>query len=642
MSMKHTYYTGAIVGPVAQYTDASGADALECVAESDTGIAVIASPSPYGQNALQLKTSSNPGEARRVSFVETNGKTEFRAHWVMDMPAIASGEWLDTALITAGTDAKISFDHTGSFQFYIGGARVHDSGPGKMPAAGTRIRISLALSLTHWSIAVFHDGSQTAITTAHGTTTAFSGTFGNLYVGKASWQSGADMTLVYRAFRVETGPGCAGVFLPQESLLRPASGKEVVPIRTYVVTGSQTTPAGIQAVVHLADKNPATTVTLPAHSVVRFAVRPVDIAAGVALRFVLSAAHSVAAGTMKVSLYRMNHASPSRVGAVKTMSVGTAATDAVALFTATELNGLTPIDTEALELEIVSTTDLTIGGIHAGANVDPTVVTLVRKGEAVARVIRKGIGEVTVHRKLASTPLLPNGIPGNWSLILNDEFASSTLNPAVWFTLRNTPDNPWAAPYDTTNDNCAFSPDYATVENGHLRLRWDNTPITDGGKTYDYTTGMATTINGLHFTYGFIEARIWLPEAPGVWPAFWLLASSGDWPPELDIAEWPRDNGATKTMARFNIHWKDAGGAHQQIPGWPIYSRDATGWHTYGLLWQAGRAILFFDGAEKYRFEGPGVPSESMYILLTTGIERGYAPAPDHILIDYLRVWQQQ
>jgi hypothetical protein len=39
------------------------------------------------------------------------------------------------------------------------------------------------------------------------------------------------------------------------------------------------------------------------------------------------------------------------------------------------------------------------------------------------------------------------------------------------------------------------------------------------------------------YRYGWFEARIRMPAARGMWPAFWLLGTDGHWPPEIDIVE---------------------------------------------------------------------------------------------------------
>jgi len=53
---------------------------------------------------------------------------------------------------------------------------------------------------------------------------------------------------------------------------------------------------------------------------------------------------------------------------------------------------------------------------------------------------------------------------------------------------------------------------------------------------------IATTATGFSFRYGLIEARIWLPSAAGIAPAFWLLPAPGgsEAGPQAIISGWTR------------------------------------------------------------------------------------------------------
>ena len=80
--------------------------------------------------------------------------------------------------------------------------------------------------------------------------------------------------------------------------------------------------------------------------------------------------------------------------------------------------------------------------------------------------------------------------------------------------------------------------------------------------------------------YGYIEARIRVPEGRGLWPAFWMLSADYGWPPEIDIMEILGHDTSTTHM---NLHWNDAGN-HQQAGssfsnGMPL----SGGWHTFAV-----------------------------------------------------------
>ena len=174
-----------------------------------------------------------------------------------------------------------------------------------------------------------------------------------------------------------------------------------------------------------------------------------------------------------------------------------------------------------------------------------------------------------------------------------------------------------------------------------LRIHWKAAPITVKGATYPYTTGVATTATGFNFRYGVIEARIWLPRISGIAPTFWLLPTPVDstWPPEIDIAEF--STGAQgKVDAHFNVHYQK-NGRLRQIAGFPTYGENLGGaWHTYPLDWRPDSMTMLLDGKAVYRYTGEGIPSTSMYIVLSNGVMKGEKPGPGSMLVDYVRVWQ--
>jgi beta-glucanase (GH16 family) len=80
-----------------------------------------------------------------------------------------------------------------------------------------------------------------------------------------------------------------------------------------------------------------------------------------------------------------------------------------------------------------------------------------------------------------------------------------------------------------------YRPANATVTGGNLNIATRYKPSVQGGRTYDYpsTKLYSKPASGVlqTFKYGRIEARMKLPSAQGVWPAFWMLADPGNWPP---------------------------------------------------------------------------------------------------------------
>lgn len=250
------------------------------------------------------------------------------------------------------------------------------------------------------------------------------------------------------------------------------------------------------------------------------------------------------------------------------------------------------------------------------------------------------------------TPM-PQGVSGQWKVAMQDEFNGTSLNTNVWTPHRGLEPWTYGHPYNASLDDYAFDPSRVSVRDGNLRLSWDRTPITVNNSsapyttTYPYTAGVAHTGKGFSFTHGFVEARIWIPETPGLWPAFWMLPSpvDKDWPPEIDIAEWvPDDTPDGLYKPHFNYHWKDSAGRNQQA-NWKWYGEagksSAGSWHTYGLLWEKGRLQVFLDGKPGPSYSGSEVTDNPMYVVLSSGVRKGATPANGTMLVDYLRVWQR-
>lgn len=252
---------------------------------------------------------------------------------------------------------------------------------------------------------------------------------------------------------------------------------------------------------------------------------------------------------------------------------------------------------------------------------------------------RNFLGLVAVAGTLEACARAPNAEPGELTLRWAEEF-DQDLSPKVWSRARGTQRHPYNDPVNPELDNASFSPDHATVSDGFLRIRWDRTPSVHDQETFPYTTGIATTAPGFSFKYGFLEARVLVPNGAGLWPAIWLLPLPvNTWPPEIDLVEWEGQPDGT-INARFNVHWNDRG-KHGQIPGWPTYGTDLGGeWHTYGMHWERSRITVYLDGAVAYEYAGDGIPREKMYIVISGGIVKGANPEPGEMLVDYVRVWQ--
>ncbi|MBT9392182.1 carbohydrate-binding protein [Hymenobacter sp. NST-14] len=251
--------------------------------------------------------------------------------------------------------------------------------------------------------------------------------------------------------------------------------------------------------------------------------------------------------------------------------------------------------------------------------------------------------------------------------------AQAQCNQLVWADEFNTPGNfdKWQV---YNGDGCAeglcnfgnaelqvYRPGNATVTGGYLNIttRFENS--VEGGRTYNYTsaklqskipaTGALQT-----FRYGRIEARMKLPSAQGVWPAFWMLADPGNWPytGEIDIMEAKHKN--PKSTAG-TIHY-DAGGWHftgREYGSTVDLSQD---FHVYAVEWSPDQIKWFVDNtlfhtASPKTTTGGSWPFNdgNFYLILNSAVGgpgtgfTGYqnptpSDYPTTTQVDYVRVYQ--
>ncbi len=157
-----------------------------------------------------------------------------------------------------------------------------------------------------------------------------------------------------------------------------------------------------------------------------------------------------------------------------------------------------------------------------------------------------------------------------------------------------------------------------------------------------YNSGIITTEKSFNFQYGLVEVSAKLPAGAGLWPAIWLLPSSLDWPPEIDIMEML---GNDPTMIYVSTH----SGPDNISSSLPVYVGDTThAFHTYGLDWEPNTITWYFDGNAIRTVATPSDMQQPMYLLINLAVGGAGswpgAPAsasefPAQMSIDYVRIY---
>jgi beta-glucanase (GH16 family) len=217
---------------------------------------------------------------------------------------------------------------------------------------------------------------------------------------------------------------------------------------------------------------------------------------------------------------------------------------------------------------------------------------------------------------------------GSWNLAFDSEFNSSSLDTSQWST-------GWFGSGVTQGINSleeeCMDPAQVNVSGGSLALTAIAKSETCGGVTQPYASGMVTTDGKFNFTYGFMEARIWVPGTGGIddWPAFWAVGQN--WPTngEIDVVE------GLAGLAQAHFHY--SGGAQGPLTGSGTFTG---GWHTFGADWEPGSITFYYDGVDIGRFTA-GITSAPMYLILDMAVSSSSpVVAPATMKVDYVRVWQ--
>ncbi len=166
------------------------------------------------------------------------------------------------------------------------------------------------------------------------------------------------------------------------------------------------------------------------------------------------------------------------------------------------------------------------------------------------------------------------------------------------------------------------------VRDGELHIEAARSPpaLADALRGKPYTSGLLTTHGRFAQQEGYFEMLARPPRGRGLWPAFWLLPASGDWPPEIDVMEVL---GHAPQTVYGTVHWTGPGGAHLSDQGTARLAPSEDGFHRYGLLWQGGRLTWYADGAPYFTRPAPPGLDRPMYLLLGLAVGGTWPGNPD-------------
>lgn len=257
-----------------------------------------------------------------------------------------------------------------------------------------------------------------------------------------------------------------------------------------------------------------------------------------------------------------------------------------------------------------------------------------------------GVGEISV--------------PPGYELVWHDEFdVDGAPNPANWR---------FEGGFARNEEAQWYQPDNANVKDGLLVIearkeRVKNPNHTGSGdwktsREYaEYTSSSLMTSGLQSFQYGRFEMRGRIPTSAGMWPAWWTLGVSGEWPSngEIDIMEFYQGkvlaNVACGTGTRWQAKWDSATKSLSSLgAGW------ASEFHVWRMDWDDQNIVIYLDGHElnssalssMLNADGQSPFKQKAYMLVNlalggmNGGDPSQTPFPQRYEVDYIRVFQKR
>lgn len=243
-------------------------------------------------------------------------------------------------------------------------------------------------------------------------------------------------------------------------------------------------------------------------------------------------------------------------------------------------------------------------------------------------------------------------VEGDWVQTFSEEFNGDAIDLTKWNIYGP---NYWDKISHFSRDNVAVKEDNAVLTFEKRFGHHNDDP--NSTRSNAYATGFLSTYGKWVQRYGYFEARMKLPEAPGLWPAFWLMPDRGldageQWrrqsinedAMEFDIMEYLSGWGAHRFTVAF--HYDGYGKDHKATGAGVYTAHDSEGYITTGLLWLPGLAVIYNNGVEIVRWETDRISTVESNIIFTfvgggwDNLPIENAELPEDFEIDYVRCWQ--
>lgn len=247
-------------------------------------------------------------------------------------------------------------------------------------------------------------------------------------------------------------------------------------------------------------------------------------------------------------------------------------------------------------------------------------------------------------------------VPEGYTMVWNDEFNECTVPGSDWVHEN------WAAGHvnnelQTYTGKEIDGKRTLEVKDGFLHI---NCFKGSDGKIY---SGRINARPSEGWLYGYVEARICLPEGKGTWPAFWMMPSNVDWNTnpwpycgEIDIME---EVGADPNQVSSSLHTGNYNHTKNTQKTHAMNCPGAEGeFHIYALEWTADEITTYVDGKVQLKVTKSQMGTDhadwpfhyAFYPILNLawgGDWGGYKGVDESALpvtmkVDYVRIFQKQ
>jgi beta-glucanase (GH16 family) len=176
-----------------------------------------------------------------------------------------------------------------------------------------------------------------------------------------------------------------------------------------------------------------------------------------------------------------------------------------------------------------------------------------------------------------------------------------------------------------------------SVANGVLSITAQPIPAGDRDAAFGHawSSGMLNTLDTFEQKYGYYEIRAQLPNAAGVWPAFWMRPSPYQPGQEGDVMEALGIQPSQDYIRAYGTESYLYENALKIDPG---------AWHTYGMLWTKDTLSFYLDGVQVMSGPTPASWTNPTGLILNMAVggwggEADASQYPATMNVDYIHVY---